>query len=113
MQYVQTHSLPPYLNGPEDKNEVKKLTEIKPVKPVSERTHSSQVFRPLTTQPEHQYNPVKPLERRSAEVALGERRKVCRRIQAQPLLIELRSKLDRRHKKQRNTDLTEHINEVV
>lgn len=111
MQYVQNHSLPPYLNGPEDKNEVKKLTEIEPVRPVSERTHPSQALPPPTTRPEHQYNPVKPLEKRNADASLGERRKVCRRIQTQPLLIELRSKLDRRHKKQRNTDITEHINE--
>ena len=112
MQYVQNHSLPPRLNGPEDKNEIKKLTEIEPVRPVSERTHPSQAFQPPTTRPEHQYNLVKPLdEKRNADVFLGERRKVCRRIQTQPLLIELRSKLDRRHKKQRNTDITEHINE--
>ena len=110
MQYVQNLPLPPALNGLEDKNEVKKLTEIKPVKPVPERTQPSLVFRPFTRS-EHQHNLDKPVERRHAETHLGERRTICRRIKIQPLLKELRSKVDRRHHKQRKTDITEHIDE--
>lgn len=111
MQYVQNVSLPPSLKGSEVKNEVKKLTEIKPVKPVPERTQPSHVFRPLTTRPEHQFSLVNPLERRNAEASPGDRRTICRRIKTQPLLKELRSKVDRRQTKQRQTDITEHINE--
>ncbi|MFZ1546514.1 MAG: hypothetical protein WAT12_05370, partial [Candidatus Nitrotoga sp.] len=83
MQYVQNFSLPPSLSGSEDKTEVKKLTEIKPVRPIPERTKPPQVFRPFT-RPEHQYNLVKPLERRNTEASLGDRRTICRRIKTQP-----------------------------
>ena len=110
MQYVQNLPLPPSLKGLDDINEVTKLTEIKPVKSVPERIQPSLVFRPLTRS-EHQYNLIKPVERRNAETHLGERRAICRRIKIQPLLKELRSKLDRRHHKQRKTDITEHIDE--
>jgi hypothetical protein len=110
MQYVQNLPLPPLLNGLEDKNEVKKLTEIKPVKPVPERTQPSLVFRPFTRS-EHHHKLVEPVERRHAETHLGERRIICRRIKTQPLLKELRSKVDRRRHKQRKSDITEHIDE--
>ena len=111
MQYVQNLPLPPALNGLEDKNEVTKLTEIKPVNPTPERTPPSIVLRQFT-QSEHQPPLlIKPLERRNAETHLGERRTFCRRIKTQPLLKELRSKVDRRHRKQRKTDITEHIDE--
>ena len=110
MQYVQNFSLPPSLSGSEDKTEVKKLTEIKPVKPVPERSKPPQAFRPLT-RPEHQYSLVKPRERRNIEASPGDRRTTCRRIKTQRLLKELRSQVDRRQKKQRKTDITEHINE--
>jgi hypothetical protein len=112
MQHIQNRPLPPSLNGLEDNYEVKKLTEIKPVKPVSERIEPSPVFRQLT-QSEHQRTPVRPLERRNAAPYHGERRTVCRRIKMQPLLKELRSKVDRRRHKQRETDITEHIDEKV
>jgi len=110
MQHVQNLPLPPSLKGLEDNNEVKKPTEIKPVKPVSERIEPLLVFRQLT-QSEHQRTPAKPLERRNTEPYLGERRIICRRIKTQPLLKELRSKVDRRRRKQRKTDITEHVDE--
>jgi hypothetical protein len=110
MQYIQNLPLPPSLNGLEDKDDVKKLTEIKPVKPVPEHTQPSLVFKPFTRY-EQQHNLVKPVERRNAEPHLGERRTVCRRIKTQSLLKELRSRVDRRHRKQRKTDITEHIDE--
>lgn len=110
MQYVQNLPRPPALNEFEDNNEVKKLTEIKPVNPAPEHTQPSIALRQLT-QSEHQLPLIKPLERRNAETHLGERRTFCRRIKTQPLLKELRSKVDRRHRKQRKTDITEHIDE--
>lgn len=42
-----------------------------------------------------------------------ERRVFCRRIHYATILEELRSSLDRRRNKQRNTDLLEHIDEEV
>ncbi|MEO6421372.1 MAG: hypothetical protein ABIR84_01445 [Candidatus Nitrotoga sp.] len=111
MQYVQSPSLPPSLSGLEDQYEVKRLTEIQPVKPITERTQPSLVFRSLRS--EQQHNLVKPPERRSAETYLGERRKICRRIKTQPFLKELRSTVDRRRHKQRKSDITEHIDEVA
>ncbi len=110
MQYIQNFPLPPSVKGLEDINEVTKLTEIKPVKSVPERTQPSLVFRPAA-RAEHQHNLIKPLERRNAETHLGERRTICRRIKVQPLLKELRSEGDRRHRTQRKTDITEHIDE--
>ncbi len=110
MQYIQNLPPPPSLKGLEDTKEVTKLAEIKPVKPAPERIQPSLVFRPFTRS-EHQHN--LPFERRNTEPHLGERRKICRRIKTQPLLKELRSKVDRRHHKQRKTDITEHIDENV
>ncbi|WP_239185580.1 hypothetical protein [Candidatus Nitrotoga sp. HW29] len=108
MQYVQNLPLSPPLKGLDDTQEVTKLTEIKPVKPALEHIQPSLVFRPFTRS-EHPKNP--SFERRNVEPHLGERRKICRRIKTQPLLKELRSKVDRRHRKQRKTDITEHIDE--
>jgi hypothetical protein len=110
MQYIQNLPLPPSVKGLEDINEVTKLTEIKPVKSVPERTQPSLVFRPFTRS-EHPNNLIKPLERRNAETHLGDRRTICRRIKIQPLLNELRLKVDRRRHTQRKTDITEHIDE--
>lgn len=54
MQYVQNLPLPPTLNGLEDNNEVKKLTEIKPVNSSApERTQPSMVLRqPTQSEPQ-------------------------------------------------------------
>ena len=109
MQSIQNLPLPPSVKGLEDINEVTKLTEIKPVKSVPERTQPSLVFRP-STRAEYKPNPIQPLERRNAETHL-DRRTICRRIKIQPLLKELRSKVDRRRHTQRKTDITEHIDE--
>lgn len=60
--------------------------------------------------------------RKAVEVAQSEKRVVsqqverrvfCRRIYVVTLMDELRSSIDRRRRKQRNTDLLEHIDEVV
>ncbi len=110
MQHVQNLPLPPSLSGLENSHEVKKLTEIKPVKPVSERIEPSLVFQKII-QSEHQRTLAKPLERRNTAPYHGERRTICRRIKMQPLLKELRSKVDRRRHKQRKTDITEHVDE--
>ena len=110
MQYIQNLPLPPSVKGLEDINEVTKLTEIKPVKSVLERTPPSLEVR-LSIRAEDQQNLIKPLERRNTENHLGERRTICRRIKIQPLLKELRSRVDRRRHTQRKTDITEHIDE--
>ena len=109
MQYIQNLPPPPSLKGLEDTNEVTKLTEIKPVKSAPERTQPLPVFQPSTRSEQH--NLIKPLERPNAETHLSERRTICRRIKIEPLLKELRSKVDRRHHTQRKTDITEHIDE--
>lgn len=112
MQYIQNLPLPPSLKELEDTKEVTMLTEIKPVKPAPKHTQPSPAFRSVTRS-EHQHNLIKSFERRNIEPHLSERRKICRRIKTQPLLKELRSKVDRRHHKQRKTDITEHIDENV
>lgn len=113
MQYVQNRPLSSYINEFDDYNEVKKPFEIKAIRPVSERTGSSQVLRQFIPQLEQQQTRSESVERRKAESSHGERRIMCRRIKNQPLLCELRSKTDRRRRQQRKSDVTEHIDEVV
>jgi len=45
------------------------------------------------------------------EMPMEDRRKACRRISHYPVLIELRSGIDRRHHTLRESDVVEHIDE--
>lgn len=91
-----------------DELQVRALTAVKPVKPVQPRT-----LVPLVVQPHgaaHEYVEAAGQPDKRHDVALhGERRTYCRRVQHLPILLELRSGLDRRRHSQRGDDMHEHV----
>ncbi|HXU94546.1 MAG TPA: hypothetical protein VFP33_12900 [Gallionella sp.] len=47
------------------------------------------------------------------DMTMEERRKAARRVRQQPVLVELRSPIDRRRRNRREGDIVEHIDEKV
>ncbi len=86
------------------------LTSVQAVKPVHPR--EQRVTHVDLPQVAHEalHEVASELKRNSTEV---ERRKECRRIHQQHVLIELRSGIDRRHHNLRNGDMVEHIDETA
>lgn len=82
---------------------VNRLAAVKAAQPVQSRT-----LPPLLVQPHTQHSP-QEAERRHDPHQQGERRIYCRRLQHLPVLVELRSGLDRRHHSQREGDPIEHV----
>ena len=111
MQYVP--SIPPPTKELEREVEVKGLSASKAVKPVTPRT-----LPPLVTRGQRWLHPSEgagaldePIrEQRAME---EERRKYCRRLAQDPVLIDLRAPSDRRHQKKRHTDLATSVDEEV
>lgn len=56
---------------------------------------------------------VNPVERQYRNVPQEDRRKACRRVHHQHVLIELRSGIDRRHHNLLEGDVAEHIDETA
>lgn len=116
MQYVP--SLTPPVTAPETGLEVKAPAGVKRAKPVQERT-----LPPLVVQPHARH--VAPPEVAGKEESAGkeekrhdphvhgERRLYCRRLEHLPMLVELRSEIDRRRRNQRASDIAEHIDVEV
>lgn len=92
--------------------EVKALAGVKPSKPVQERTLPPLVVQPHS-QREGEPDAADQQERRYESHIHGERRTYCRRIEHLPILIELRSGIDRRRHNQREGDTVEHIDVEV
>ncbi len=92
--------------------EVKALAAIKPSRPVQERTLPPLVVQPHA-QREGEADIVVQPERRYEAHIHGERRSYCRRIEHLPILIELRSGVERRRHNQREGDIVEHIDVEV
>lgn len=92
--------------------EIRALAGVKPSKPVEERT-----LPPLVVQPHLQREGESDIadrqERRYEPDIHGDRRTYCRRIEHLPILIELRSGVDRRRHNQRESDTVEHIDVEV
>ena len=110
MQYVPSLLSPG--TAPETGSEVKALAGIRRAKPVQART-----LPPLVVQP-HARHEAPPEaagdeERRHDPHVHGERRLYCRRLQHLPMLVELRSEIDRRQRNQRANDIAEHIDVKV
>lgn len=105
-------SFPPPITVPEEGLEAKALARVKPVKPVQERT-----LPPLVAQRHSRLENPSDLtgqqEKRRDMHVHGERRTYCRRIEHLPILFELRSAPDQRRQKQRENDVTEHVDEEV
>lgn len=87
------------------------VASVRPATTVTERTPP-----PLTRLAHEQPVPaVGKKEQHDKRQTAGytERRSVCRRLAPRPLLEELRSSIDRRKHRQRNTDVLMHIDEEV
>ena len=94
--------LPPIITV-KDRREVKGLTAVFAIKPVAEEERA-----PQETETHHdvEHTPPYQTEQRGYEV---DRRKICRRVSKQAVLIELRSGVDRRRVDQRDGDVRIHI----
>lgn len=105
-------SLPPPLTVTEDSLAVEALTHIKPSKPVQART-----LPPMVVQQRARLKTTSDIseqqEQRHDTHIHGERRTYCRRFEHLPILDGLRLKIDRRRHKQREKDMTEHVDEEV
>lgn len=98
----------------EEGGEINKLSGVKKIHDVLEQP----VLTPTIKQhARHEPPPPAGLdetrEKRHVEGNLAERRIFCRRIGHQTILVELRSEADRRRRKQRKNDMSEHIDEEV
>ncbi len=107
MRYVS--SLPPVTTSPNTR-QVNGLTRIRAVKPVQSQEQTP----PKVEQQSVQQEAAHLVEhQRHHEGPLEDRRKVSRRVAQQPVLVELRSGMDRRRRNQREDDPVEHIDETV
>ena len=105
-------SLPPPLTVAKENLELQALARVKPVRPVQARTQPPLVVQ-RHVRSEAPRDHTGQQERRHDAPFQGERRTYCRRIEHLPILVELRSGIDRRRQKQRGADLTEHVDEKV
>ena len=106
MKYVP--SLPPPATGAVAGLEVKALAGIKRPRPVQARTLPPLVVQPHTRHEAPAGTAVEEEKRHDPHVH-GERRVYCRRIEHLPVLVELRSGMERRRHNQRAGDITEHV----
>lgn len=110
MQFVP--SLPPPMpaGGPERGEELNEVTAVKKVKDALEQPAATPTAR-LHAGHESPSGSDVATEKRHAEGELAERRIFCRRIGHQSILVELRATADRRRRKQRKNDLSDHVDE--
>lgn len=96
---------PPGAPAVRDRVTVYGPASVKAAKAVQSRT-----LPPLVVVPHERSEPQGgEAERQRERNPLGERRTYCRRLRRQPVLAELRAGLERRHRKQRAEDPTDHI----
>lgn len=86
-----------------DGREVKRTNHVRAIKPISANERRAPVA-------EHLKGSYEPLHEERRE-KMAERRKVCRRVSNQTVLVKLRSNIDRRQRNLRQSDIVEHINE--
>lgn len=107
-----TPDLPPPATVAEAGLEVKALAGVQRAKPVQART-----LPPLVVQPHARHEAPPEVagkeEKRHNPHVYGERRIYCRRIERLPMLVELRSEIDRRRRNQRASDIAEHVDVKV
>ena len=108
MRYVS--SIPPVTTSPRTR-QVSPLSAVQGVKPV----HA-----PLQVVPNIEFNaahqssvPLVEQQKQRDKPNAEDRRKYCRRVNHQAVLVELRSGIDRRHHNLREGDVVEHIDEVA
>lgn len=108
MQYVQ--SLPPIYTPTSPSGTVTELTAVPAVEPVAPRQAAEGPIPHLDTERPALEQAWEPRIFASPE---NDRRHVCRRLQHEPVLQELRSGLDRRRRNQRRSDLTTAVDEKI
>jgi hypothetical protein len=107
MRFVS--SLPPATASPVSR-QVRRVAAATAVKPVFPPEQSGPGIEPVAAQQnvahlvEQQHQRTEPFE---------DRRKACRRVSHQPVLVDLRSGPDRRRHNLRADDLVDHIDETV
>ena len=106
MRYVP--SIPPVTTSPNTR-QVRGLTAAQAVKPVFPREQPLPYVEQHTS---HQREALS-VEQQPLEMSVEDRRKACRRVSHQPVLVELRSGQDRRRHNLRGDDATEHIDETA
>lgn len=111
MRYVP--SLPPPTLTGLGTREVRGVMRARPIRPTRVRSNpEANVDIGPTHELRPEAPPVAPIPEVEHRVVHPEERRVaCRRVAHQPVLLDLRSGLDRRHHKMRGSDLTEHIDE--
>ena len=107
MRYVT--SLPPVTKGPSTR-QVGGLTRVFAVKPI--RTGEQAVPNVGNQAAKQEHETATGQQHQRAE-PFADRRKTCRRVSYQPVLVDLRSGPDRRRHNLRLSDLIDHIDEVV
>ncbi|MDP1636252.1 MAG: hypothetical protein Q8L69_16415 [Gallionellaceae bacterium] len=88
-----------------EEREVKRTSHVRAIKPISDNERRAPVA-------EHPKGLHESLHEERREVR-AERRKICRRVSNQTVLIKLRSSIDRRQRNLRQSDIVEHVNEKV
>lgn len=111
MRYVP--SLPPPTLTGLGTREVRGVMRTRPIRPTRVRSNpeAGVDYGPAREPHAEEIVPVPAVEHRV--VHPEERRVACRRVAHRPVLLDLRSRLDRRHHTLRGTDPTEHIDEEV
>jgi hypothetical protein len=108
MRYVP--SIPPATTSPNTR-QVRRLSAAQSVRPVSPR---EQPDLPYVDRQHHHQETEQPVERpHQREAPAEDRRKTCRRVSQQPVLVELRSGTERRRHNLREGDIVEHIDEIA
>ena len=102
-------SLPPVTKSPNTR-QPQELTRIHAVKPVQLQ---EQTVPNVEQHSAHQEAARLVEQQRHHEGPFEDRRKVCRRVAQQAVLVDLRSGLDRRRHNQREDDLVDHIDETA
>lgn len=112
MQFVPSLPPPMPVGGPERGEELNEIAAVKKVKDALDQPAATPTTR-LHAGHEPPPGSDETTEKRHAEGELAERRTFCRRIGCQSILVELRATADRRRRKQRKNDLSDHIDEKV
>ena len=107
MRFVS--SLPPATPSPVSR-QVRKVAAATAVKPVFPPEQPGPNVEPVVAHPETAHLTEQNHQRAEP---FEDRRKTCRRVSHQPVLVDLRSGPDRRRHNLRESDLVEHIDEVV
>jgi hypothetical protein len=101
-------SLPPVANGP-NTSQVGGVARVQAVKPL--QTGDQAV--PIVQNRSPRQEPAPAVMHRQHSGPFEDRRKACRRLSQQPVLVELRSGVERRRHNLRADDLVDHIDETA